>query len=110
MPNAIMKIAQKFMKDHEVFRVAKGSLTISSTDQIYFEVSHGDKFESFCEEEFIPRGGDQKELTYYLILKEKKKDGPKSMVLSANYNDKDKISNILRKKLAEEKLDLEKIS
>ena len=36
------------MKEYDVFRVAKGSLTISSTDQIYFEVSHGDKFESFC--------------------------------------------------------------
>ncbi|MDD4202590.1 MAG: DEAD/DEAH box helicase [Candidatus Omnitrophica bacterium] len=48
MPNAIMKIAEKFMKEHDVFRVAKGNLTISRTDQIYFEVSQGDKFESFC--------------------------------------------------------------
>ncbi len=57
MPQAIMKIAKKHMKEYEVFKVTKAELTVSQTDQIYFEVRESDKFEALCriidiEEEF----------------------------------------------------------
>jgi len=57
MPKEIMRIAEKYMGEYDVFEVQKGQLTVSLTDQIYFEVSHADKFEALCriidmEEEF----------------------------------------------------------
>jgi ATP-dependent RNA helicase DeaD len=57
MPREIMKIAKKYMGEYDVFEVQKGQLTVAQTDQIYFEVSRGDKFEALCrivdiEEEF----------------------------------------------------------
>ena len=57
MPKEIMRIARKYMGDYDVFEVQKGQLTVSSTDQIYFEVAESDKFEALCriidmEEEF----------------------------------------------------------
>lgn len=57
MPKEIMRIAEKYMGEYEVFEVQKGQLTVSRTDQIYFEVSLADKFEALCriidiEEEF----------------------------------------------------------
>jgi len=48
MPNEIMKIAKKYMKNSEVFRVEKTQLTTNLTEQIYFEVSREDKFEALC--------------------------------------------------------------
>ncbi len=48
MPNQIMQIAKKYMGEYDVFKVSKGQLTVSQTDQIYFEVSGGDKFEALC--------------------------------------------------------------
>ncbi len=48
MPNAIVKLAKKYMGDYDVLRVTKGQLTVSQTDQIYFEVSASDKFEALC--------------------------------------------------------------
>ncbi len=48
MPSAIMQISKKYMAAHELFRVAKEQLTVSQTDQIYFEVKAGDKFEALC--------------------------------------------------------------
>jgi ATP-dependent RNA helicase DeaD len=48
MPNEIMKLAKKHMGEYDVFRVSKGQLTVSQTDQIYFEVSAADKFEALC--------------------------------------------------------------
>jgi ATP-dependent RNA helicase DeaD len=48
MPQAIMQIAKKHMKEYEVFKVSKGQLTVSKTAQIYFEVSISDKFEALC--------------------------------------------------------------
>ncbi|MBI4845002.1 MAG: DEAD/DEAH box helicase [Candidatus Omnitrophica bacterium] len=58
MPQEIMDIAKKYMKEHEIFKVTKGQLTVSQTDQIYFEVSEANKFEALCriidiEEEFF---------------------------------------------------------
>ncbi|MBI5208262.1 MAG: DEAD/DEAH box helicase, partial [Candidatus Firestonebacteria bacterium] len=45
------------MGEYEVLKVTRGQLTVSGTDQIYFEVSLADKFEALCriidiEEEF----------------------------------------------------------
>ncbi len=57
MPKEIMRIAEKYMGEYDVFEGQKGQLTVSLTDQIYFEVLHADKFEALCriidmEEEF----------------------------------------------------------
>ncbi|MFH1460171.1 MAG: DEAD/DEAH box helicase [Candidatus Omnitrophota bacterium] len=57
MPQEIIQIAKKYMHSYDVFKVTEGQLTVSRTDQIYFEVAAGDKFESLCriidiEEEF----------------------------------------------------------
>ncbi|MBU4304000.1 MAG: DEAD/DEAH box helicase [Candidatus Omnitrophica bacterium] len=57
MPHEIMQIAKKYMRDYEVLKVTKGELTVSRTDQIYFEVAAADKLEALCriidiEEEF----------------------------------------------------------
>ena len=57
MPPGIIQIAKKHMGEYDVLKVNKGQLTISRTNQIYFEVSASDKFEALCriidiEEEF----------------------------------------------------------
>jgi len=48
MPREIMQIAKKYMGEYDVMKVTKGELTVSQTDQIYFEVSAADKFEALC--------------------------------------------------------------
>ena len=48
MPAPILKIAKKYMKEHEFISVKKLELTTNLTDQIYFEVSASDKFEALC--------------------------------------------------------------
>lgn len=48
MPSAIMQIAKKYMNDYVIFKVTKGELTSSKTDQIYFEVTEHNKFEALC--------------------------------------------------------------
>jgi len=57
MPSAILKIAQKYMRNYDILKVNQGQLTASKTAQIYFEVNASDKFEALCriidiEEEF----------------------------------------------------------
>jgi ATP-dependent RNA helicase DeaD len=57
MPHEIIQIAKKYMGEYTLLKVTKGQLTVSQTDQIYFEVSEADKFEVICriidiEEEF----------------------------------------------------------
>ena len=57
MPREILQIARKYMGEYELMKVTKGQLTVSQTDQIYFEVAAADKFEALCriidiEEEF----------------------------------------------------------
>ncbi|MGB6129882.1 MAG: DEAD/DEAH box helicase [Psychrilyobacter sp.] len=47
MPNEILKVAKKYMGDFDVMRV-KETLTTNLTEQIYFEVRDGDKFEALC--------------------------------------------------------------
>ncbi|MFC1808334.1 DEAD/DEAH box helicase, partial [Candidatus Omnitrophota bacterium] len=48
MPSEIMNIAKKHMRDYDIFKVTQGQLTVTQTDQIYFEVSAGDRFEAMC--------------------------------------------------------------
>ncbi len=57
MPREILQIAKNYMAEYDFMKVSKGQLTVSRTDQIYFEVSAADKFEALCriidiEEEF----------------------------------------------------------
>jgi len=48
LPQEIIKIAQKHMGEYEVMKVIEKGLTVSETDQIYFEVAEADKFEALC--------------------------------------------------------------
>ncbi|WP_319370321.1 DEAD/DEAH box helicase [uncultured Ilyobacter sp.] len=48
MPKEILRIAQRYMGDHEILAVKKTELTTNLTDQIYFEVKEKDKFEALC--------------------------------------------------------------
>nr|WP_211436132.1 DEAD/DEAH box helicase [Candidatus Kuenenia stuttgartiensis] len=48
MPFEIMQIAKNYMRDFDVQKVNAGQLTVSQTDQIYFEVFAADKFEALC--------------------------------------------------------------
>ncbi len=48
MPKRIMEVAKKYMGDYEIVTTKKGELTVDLTDQIYFETSNSDKFESLC--------------------------------------------------------------
>jgi len=57
MPKEILKIASQHMREFDELKVTSDQLTVSQTDQIYFEVSAPDKFEALCriidiEEEF----------------------------------------------------------
>ncbi|MCK5149087.1 DEAD/DEAH box helicase [bacterium] len=48
MPKEILAIAKTYMGDYQIVKVTEGALTVSQTDQIYFEVRHSDKFEALC--------------------------------------------------------------
>jgi len=48
MPQAIMTIAKKYMGEYDILKVTQRQLITSKTDQIYFEVASGDKFEALC--------------------------------------------------------------
>jgi len=48
MPNEILRVAKKYMRDYDVIKVTSGGLTATKTDQIYFEVSNNNKFEALC--------------------------------------------------------------
>jgi len=48
MPFEIMHIAKNYMGEFDVLKVTGGQLTVSQTDQIYFEVFEADKFEALC--------------------------------------------------------------
>ncbi|MDY6968926.1 MAG: DEAD/DEAH box helicase [Spirochaetota bacterium] len=48
MPDRIMNIAKKYMREYEIISTKKGQLTVDLTDQIYFETAPSDKFESLC--------------------------------------------------------------
>jgi len=48
MPDEIMNIAKNYMNEYKVVRMPSEKLTVSQTDQLYFEVSESDKFEALC--------------------------------------------------------------
>ncbi|MBN2403901.1 MAG: DEAD/DEAH box helicase [Spirochaetes bacterium] len=48
MPERIVTIAKNHMREYKLIAAKKGGLTVDLTDQIYFEVSESDKFESMC--------------------------------------------------------------
>ncbi len=48
MPNEILRIAKKHMGEYELIKTQTQHLTTDLTEQIYFEVSNSDKFESLC--------------------------------------------------------------
>ncbi len=48
MPAAIIQLAKKYMREYDVIKITKDQLTVSQTDQIYFEVSAADRFEALC--------------------------------------------------------------
>jgi len=68
MPKEIIQIARESMREFDEFKVTKGQLTVSQTDQIYFEVSASDKFEALC------RIIDIEEDFYGLVFCRTKKD------------------------------------
>ena len=68
MPKEIMQIAREHMREFDEFKVTKGQLTVSQTDQIYFEVAASDKFEALC------RIIDIEEDFYGLVFCRTKKD------------------------------------
>jgi ATP-dependent RNA helicase DeaD len=68
MPKEIIQIARENMREFDEFKVTKGQLTVSQTDQIYFEVSASDKFEALC------RIIDIEEDFYGLVFCRTKKD------------------------------------
>lgn len=46
MSERILQLAKRYMKQYQIIQLAKQQLTVSLTDQIYFEVSASDKFEA----------------------------------------------------------------
>ncbi|MDO8955170.1 MAG: DEAD/DEAH box helicase [Gammaproteobacteria bacterium] len=48
MPNALMKIADRYMGEKKVVAVKANQMTTSLTHQIYFEVREPDKLEALC--------------------------------------------------------------
>jgi ATP-dependent RNA helicase DeaD len=48
MPRDILKLVKKYMPDYEYVEAKSEALTANLTDQIYFEVNAGDKFETLC--------------------------------------------------------------
>lgn len=48
MPPEIMDVAQRYMGKYKILKATDGQLTVSQTDQIYFEVNATDKFEALC--------------------------------------------------------------
>jgi len=48
IPEKVVQIAKKYMGEYDVLRANKEKITVSLTDQIYFEVSATDKFEALC--------------------------------------------------------------
>ncbi len=48
MPSSILQIAKKYMGQYKILKVENKELTTKLTEQIYFEVREGDKFEALC--------------------------------------------------------------
>ncbi len=48
MPDRIKALARKYMTGYDLLKAKKQQLTVALTEQIYFEVRAGDKFEALC--------------------------------------------------------------
>ncbi|MFH1878348.1 MAG: DEAD/DEAH box helicase [Candidatus Omnitrophota bacterium] len=48
IPERIVSLAKKYMGQYQVIRVKKEQLTVSLTEQMYFEVNASDKLEALC--------------------------------------------------------------
>ena len=48
MPSSILQIAKKYMGQFKILKVENREVTTKLTEQIYFEVREGDKFEALC--------------------------------------------------------------
>ena len=48
IPQRILNLAKKYMGKYKVLKSQKEQLTVSLTEQIYFEVSYSDKLEALC--------------------------------------------------------------
>jgi ATP-dependent RNA helicase DeaD len=48
MPNAIVKLSQKYMKQPKVISINKGEVTAPSINQVYFKVLEKNKLDSLC--------------------------------------------------------------
>ncbi len=48
MSARIMQIAQKYMKDTKIIKMAPGVITAALTEQVYIEVEDRDRFEALC--------------------------------------------------------------
>ena len=48
MPSSILQIAKKYMGQFKTLKVENKEVTTKLTEQIYFEVREGDKFEALC--------------------------------------------------------------
>ena len=48
MPAPILKLASNYMRNHQIIKAPSAQLTVSATDQIYFEVRASDKYEALC--------------------------------------------------------------
>jgi ATP-dependent RNA helicase DeaD len=48
MPNNILKLAKKYMRDCEIIKAKNAGQSIELTDQIYFEVKENDKLDALC--------------------------------------------------------------
>jgi ATP-dependent RNA helicase DeaD len=48
MPERILRLAKDYMRGYQFIRAQKEQLTVSLTDQIYFEVAQSDKLEALC--------------------------------------------------------------
>ncbi len=46
MPNKILNLAKRYMREYKIIKIEKKQLTASDTEQIYFEVKKNDKFEA----------------------------------------------------------------
>lgn len=48
MPERILNLAKKYMRNYQLIRAQEEQLTVDLTDQIYFEVAYSDKLEALC--------------------------------------------------------------
>ncbi len=48
MPDPILRLAERFMKNYRLVKVKQDTMTSVLTDQIYFEVRESDKLEALC--------------------------------------------------------------